>query len=232
METPNAAPMTINVDSRECDLIRILGIDCVSSHLNVGDILIGKVLIERKTVTDLIASIQDGRWHDQLARMKQFVDFGEDSQSIVVVEGLYSKEYGNSFPRRNVFSALYGAFLRDKIPFVATNDISETADFCRHIKSLLNSNKSPSFQSGLPRLRARKSIFENPVEIAKAQLQVIPGISSRISAFLLQDFRTLFQFLTHWSSKEQYELADMKIGDRKIGKSIASKIFESLIRPN
>jgi len=220
----------IVVDSRETSLQNALEHDLVSKQLPVGDILIGnKLLIERKTLIDLVSSIEDGRWHDQLSRMKLFVDTNDESTALVIVEGLYTTECKPSFPIKNVFSALYGALLRDKIPFMASKDINETAYICKHIKSVMQCNKSPSVQTGTPRLRKRASIFDNPIEVAKAQLQVIPGISARISKELLQSHGTLLQFLTHWADKEPSELAQIKINEKKIGNVLASRIFDSLI---
>lgn len=72
--------LTIYIDSREKKEIHeflkrsFKHINFVSKQLSTGDYLSDSVVIERKSIADLWASLQDGRFHDQLNRMATFAN--------------------------------------------------------------------------------------------------------------------------------------------------------------
>lgn len=60
------------VDTREAELIRFFTDEKVEievKQLSVGDIWIGDLIIERKSIRDLEASILDGRYREQRGRI-------------------------------------------------------------------------------------------------------------------------------------------------------------------
>ena len=77
--------MIIKVDTREQDLLQKINylINCIASFKNIivksetlpiGDIIIchdneEKLIIERKSITDLLSSIKDGRYEEQSYRL-------------------------------------------------------------------------------------------------------------------------------------------------------------------
>jgi ERCC4-type nuclease len=219
----------IVVDCREKRLLEILDGSATVQQLPVGDVLLsGTVLLERKTACDLAASIKDGRWHDQLARMRQFCSEGEDRRAAVVVEGLDEYRAPSScIPTRSLYTALYGALVRDGVAFFETRDTEETAELCRRLSSVVESGKPPSAQAGAPALRKRGSLFDRPEEVAKAQLRVVPGVSARIATELMRDFGTLFEFVSHWNGRDA-ELADKIVGSRRLGAALAGRILAAL----
>lgn len=223
----------IVVDCREKRLLEILAGDATAAQLPVGDVLIsGSLLLERKTLLDLVASIKDGRWHDQLARMRQFCDLA-GNRAAIVVEGLDGCDpVIGGFPARSVHSALYGAFVRDGVSFFKTRDTNETAELCRHLLNVVESGKLPSAQAGSPILRKRASLFERPEEVAKAQLRIVPGVSARISTELMRDFKSLYAFVRHWRERDVAELADTVIGTRRLGAALASRLLVTLCPPD
>lgn len=85
------------VDSRETSLLEDLQkqqqIHVASKMLALGDIIIQKkegeilMMIERKTVRDLIHSLKDGRYHDQRRRWLEFMKDSPNSSVSVWVEG-------------------------------------------------------------------------------------------------------------------------------------------------
>ena len=69
----------IIIDSREKDLIEIskFNEDNVEiKQLNLGDIMIDNIIIERKTWSDLASSILDGRYKEQGERLEQAKENG------------------------------------------------------------------------------------------------------------------------------------------------------------
>lgn len=83
------------VDSREQSLwedLRDLPIPTRTAMLPLGDVLIQReeevlLLLERKTVRDLIQSLKDGRYHDQRRRWLEFRDQSPQSSIAVWIEG-------------------------------------------------------------------------------------------------------------------------------------------------
>ena len=75
--------MNITIDAREKDLFAMCSllnndnnnITLKCEQLALGDSIIGEnVIIERKTLTDLAASIKDGRYREQSFRLKKALE--------------------------------------------------------------------------------------------------------------------------------------------------------------
>ena len=74
--------MTIIIDFREKDIFKYCNemnknqTEIKTENLLLGDILIDKLLIERKTINDLAASIVDGRYKEQSFRLSKALEEG------------------------------------------------------------------------------------------------------------------------------------------------------------
>ena len=74
--------MAIIIDFREKDIMKYCTemnknqIEIKTENLLLGDILIDKLLIERKTINDLAASIVDGRYKEQSFRLVKALEEG------------------------------------------------------------------------------------------------------------------------------------------------------------
>ena len=128
----------ITLDSREMQLISLMKsrdldkyasfINIESKQLDIGDIHItfaGKSWIfERKTVNDLMASIKDGRYREQKARL---ISTGLDITYIIEGDDIVSSKYERYQP------LLSGAYLhtmyRDNIRIVFTKSTNDTCTF-------------------------------------------------------------------------------------------------------
>ena len=116
--------MKIVVDNREhkqLPLLREIFNDVTSAQLSLGDYLIIQnnqaVVVERKTITDLIASIRSNRLWDQLLRLmkaKKINDY-RIIRRILLIHGSFSEYYNTLFlsPKRGLsthWAQLMGAF--------------------------------------------------------------------------------------------------------------------------
>ena len=66
--------MNLLIDNREQELIKILDIPFERKNLLLGDIVYANedkeyIIIERKTINDLLSSIKDGRHREQKMRL-------------------------------------------------------------------------------------------------------------------------------------------------------------------
>lgn len=137
-----AALVCVRVDVRERALIPLIP-DAEVAALDLGDIQVDHVIMERKTPADLAASIADGRWRDQLRRLRDAKAKGY--VPCVVIEGAAGWGWDQAdapssavrfgpVPASALPSALLGAALRDGIPFFATSGPRDTAALVARVR--------------------------------------------------------------------------------------------------
>jgi ERCC4-type nuclease len=177
---------TIIVDYRERNSLVIsqlvsLGILVEFKNLNVADYLVQGVAIERKTVSDFIASMKNRRLLNQLEELSQYED------RLLIVEGideqdLYtdSEDWIGMHPN-SVRGFLLSILLKHKTPIIFTKNHEDTAKFL----AVLSKRKPRE----LP-LNVKKKALNK-----KEQLQFIiesfPGIGPKTARKLLKKFKTI-----------------------------------------
>jgi ERCC4-type nuclease len=101
---------SICIDFREKDILKYCtemnknNIDIKIENLLLGDILIDKLLIERKTINDLAASIVDGRYKEQSFRLIKAVE--EGYKVFYFIEGNMDL-YTGSISKNTIVSTIY-----------------------------------------------------------------------------------------------------------------------------
>lgn len=128
------------IDSRESQLKPLLEkcnqkIDV--KQLDIGDFVVEfqgelKIVIERKTVADLVQSIKDNRYREQKVRLLSMRANVPDLKVMYLLEGNYSFDPGFTFRSTNnkiISGAIINSMIRDGIYFVFTKTVSETAEF-------------------------------------------------------------------------------------------------------
>lgn len=124
--------MEIVIDSRENHLIAEFektGFEIKVKQLNIGDIIISydsqiKIIFERKTISDLISSIKDGRHREQKFRMNEFKK--ETGCKIVYIyEGDMDFNTGIVQPP-SVNGSFINTIFRDDIQIINTKNLKAT----------------------------------------------------------------------------------------------------------
>ena len=204
-KTKNKKNMLV-VDVRESDLISCFPKDKVEiSQMPIGDVLITtkegcRILVERKTVSDLISSIKDGRYRNQKARMM-------DALSASDVDALlYIIEQDSGFPKRRkaadekIFcGALSSLALIHKIPVIHSSDVEDTARWCSLLenKKGISKNQEEDFlesetsSSGIHHRKYKKSAGLTPELCFLSQLVQIPGISEKIGSEITKKWTSM-----------------------------------------
>jgi len=148
--------LELEVDYREKKLIDLLNlannsrldkIKIITPNLKVGDIILKyhhisktkeethyKMIIERKSVSDLMSSIKDGRYKEQKMRIKSCQD--QDIKNNIKCQFFYLIE-GNvntvKFRKKQNSKGIYGSWIsmlfRDDIKMIRTWDLEETSIF-------------------------------------------------------------------------------------------------------
>ena len=146
--------MKIIIDNRERDLYeKCVGlcqnqpnIIISSEVLNIGDILIktnddsNMLLIERKSFSDLLSSIKDGRYEEQSYRLFNTDEFPLHS-IVYLLEGMFSQLKQNS-DKKIIYSAMTSLHMFKGFSVYRTSNIGETAEWIISIAEKLERDLS------------------------------------------------------------------------------------------
>ncbi len=129
--------LQIIVDYREPQKIKNrlskFGMQVVEEQLDIADYIISsQIACERKTGTDLIASIMDNRLFEQIDRLIETYE-----QPILILENINTAFERTEWKKRkkHVYGALTYIFLRRQVPVVPTTTMGETAIVLNRITS-------------------------------------------------------------------------------------------------
>lgn len=123
----------IEIDNREHHLIPLLQQHdngatkhLTISTLQIGDIILcNKVIIERKSVADLYASILDGRYEEQSYRLGNLGPLQHNHNIIYLIEG----DINRHKQKNMLMSAMFSISYYKGFSVMRTFNIQETADF-------------------------------------------------------------------------------------------------------
>jgi ERCC4-type nuclease len=268
--------MLIKIDTREAELlkrcqnilnsnIKFQEIKLVSETLPLGDIIIYDeanlsdcLIIERKTLGDLAASIKDGRYEEQSYRLN---GLNHHNHNIVyLIEGDF--ERFNTFKERIDKQTLYSAIVSINyfkgFSVLRTNSLDETAFMCcsmaYKIAGGLKAGKKPYYSN-----KEQQTIIEEkseesemkiqekeycsvvkkvkkenvtPDNIGEIMLCQIPGVSSASALAILAQFKSLPNLISAIKTDPNCLLnictTDANGKSRKISKTAISTIIQYL----
>jgi len=208
--------MKIVVDHRESDLITELNrtlecqdaIELCVENLDIGDITIQTdnpvFIIERKSVSDLLSSIKDGRYEEQCHRLTH-ADSLPQHHKMYLIEGKY-----NTLPipqQKLVLSAITSLIFFKGFSVFRTDGILSTANFIIHFaekigRDLAKGRPVHFFQTE----HATPTEYVNVVKRSKKQnitsdnigaimLCQIPGVSNNIATALMEGHASFGAFV-------------------------------------
>jgi ERCC4-type nuclease len=227
--------MNIKIDVREAELIKrcqtniemianFKDLKMVQEQLPLGDIIINDgtkdlVIIERKTISDLAASIKDGRYEEQSYRLKNL--WHHNHNIIYLIEGDLARF--NSFKDRIDKQTLYSAITsinyfkgfsvwrsmsidetalmicnmaykinkeKDKQPFYSNNlAVSKDTDTAATTATAVESEPTDKDYCSVVKKVKKDNITGD--NIGEIMLCQIPGISSASALAILAQFKTL-----------------------------------------
>ena len=161
-------PIKITVDNREQELLKHISqlvlfipafkqlkVDCV--NLPLGDIIISdeteeKIIIERKSISDLLSSIKDGRYEEQSYRLNGMTTHNHNIY--YVIEGDVNKVNrfkDTSMEKLTLYSAMFSLNYYKGFSIMRTFNMEETALFICNVANKLEKNivsgKKPFYQN-------------------------------------------------------------------------------------
>ena len=200
-----------------------------SERLPLGDIIIHDpaqekdiVLFERKSLNDLAASIQDGRYKEQSFRLTQTTDF-HNHNIIYIIEGdiaRYDSKH-NRISKSALQSAMVSLLYYKGFSVIRTQNVGETAEFILHFADKVakenaittggTSNPAYSNNAQPPLLpcdddaaerysevasKKEKRDFITRENIGEIMLAQVPGVSPKIATGIMKKYGgSVYEFL-------------------------------------
>jgi len=259
--------MKIFIDERESFLYekcismnQTTSIQLVKKVLTLGDILICSdddkelVLIERKSLADLLASIKDGRYEEQSYRLIHSSGF-HPHNIVYIIEGMFS-QLRNPMEKKMIYSAMTSLNFFKGFSATRTCSIQETAEMilsiAEKVEREIGKGKTPHFmnKTGEENLSLENAVLPTnyctvvkktkkdnitPDNIGEIILCQIPGISSITAIAIMKQF-TAFPRLIEELKSNPLCLDDIVIETngktRKINKSSIQNIKSFLLGSN
>lgn len=221
------------IDTREAKLVELIKhipdfkIPYSIENLQIGDIIIrhnvsGKtfnIIIERKCVNDMIASIKDGRYKEQKIRLLAEVSNNNNdinrNRICYILEGTQSElRLPQDKPMFN--GSIISSIFRDNIPILRTFNIKETVeiitrlhdrllkdcnDFFPIIQEIINPSSTSNTEINSLQIENNSSYLQNIKKCKKDNITPtnwnimcymnIPGISNNIAIKIAENYPTL-----------------------------------------
>jgi len=216
--------------------------------LQLGDILftnddesITFLCIERKSLSDLLASIKDGRYTEQSYRLSNC--FPNPHNVIYLLEGMIAKDkkliisciaslnYFKGFSVHRTVSlaetALYILCMADKLSReFKKGNVGYKPDQIIETNATLTNNIQSTDYCGVVKVSKKANITKE--NVAQMMLMQIPGISSATAVEIMKPFPNFIAFIDCIREKPEY-LEGIKINGRKMGSNIVKGIREFIL---
>lgn len=224
------------LDTRESELIQRIP-DATVKQLSVGDIWIGTndqgiaeggLIIERKSIRDLEASILDGRYKEQRGRILSFCQ-ERKAQPMYILEGSLASGTGR-LQKKALMKFIHRLIFHYQIPVMQTQSVQETAELVQTLveqwkddpASLQRTTELVKVTDGIH--VQKKANAADPTQFAISCLAQCPGVSVKMAEQLVQTFGSLQGILQ--ASAAQVEA--VKVGARKVGPVVSKRLHELL----
>ena len=245
----------LKIDARERDLIALVkekiselsGVVLVVESLDVGDILFEKdgeviLVVERKKVSDLAASITDGRYKEQSYRLDGFPL--PNHNIVYLIEGnmgqcRMDKKTLNScvFSLNYVkgFSVWKTTNLDDSACFLVNSIryLSKGSDKTPYYRGQEGSEKEQNEKDYASVVKTAKKENITPNNIGEIMLSQIPGVSVNVAVCIIQHFKCMVNLIADLQEKGSECLQDVQVphgngGFRKLNKTCIANLQKFL----
>jgi crossover junction endonuclease MUS81 len=254
--------MEIIVDDREHDLMNCLTdllkgcvlepFNIVKQTLHIGDVILtpGSLdgdeycIIERKSLSDLLSSIKDGRYEEQSHRLSHATKC-PNHRIIYIIEGNVNSLKNHS-EYKMVCSAITSLNMYKGFSVLKTTSVHETARLIFHMaeKIIKNNNKNQQFYGGFSGDEINNQTGEPPVNycnlvkkvkkdnitpdnIGEILLSQIPGVSSITAIAIMSNFKSFYNLIESLQ-KDQTCLENLTITKNEKTRKISKKVLEDI----
>lgn len=237
------------IDFREKDILKYCNeqlngrnIEIKTDNLLLGDIQIDKLLIERKTINDLAASIVDGRYKEQSFRLLKSLE--EGYKVFYFIEGNMDL-YTGAISKNTLVSTIY-SLTHKGFQVLLTKNSKDTAFFVLQFaeKMKKESQKDEKMKKdehgendekdikisyenteGVVQTKKNKNITKDNISVF--MLCQIPGISTTTAGILLEKYGHVSKLIL--AMKENLnEFEEFRHNGKKLNKNIIKNLNEFL----
>ncbi len=241
------AKIILIIDTREHELHNL--IECaIPEQLDIGDIIYRDsesneilLIIERKSVADLAASICDGRHREQKTRL---IGSGISLDKIMyIIEG--NIDTVKNLPSSTLIGSIINTMLRDGIKIYKTQSIKETSAFLLRMLEKLNKEKDIFWKYNEQKaitsveysttLKTSKKANMTPEVWFITSLSLIPQITPKIAGEIVKIYPSINDLMFEYQNLETDKLRKNLLKDitypitggktRRIGEKISEKVF-------
>jgi ERCC4-type nuclease len=222
--------MSIVLDNREHGLIPLLP-EAPVKQLPVGDAWIQLndatlVVVERKTTSDFEASFLDGRYREQRTRLLSYCAENKAKALYILEGGIDGRK--RSLERPALQKLVHRLMLRYGVSVWVTRDLQDTASTLTLLAAQVKDDPKVFEGETLSYTDvqhvSKKANASDPKAFATAVLQQCPGISANAAVVILEVFKDLPAIFAATAE----DLAEVKVGQRKLGKVVASRLYNLL----
>lgn len=215
------------------------------SQLALGDIAIYHdeklaIVIERKTVADICASIIDGRFREQRERLLQLRTDSDGAVRIIyLIEGAFVRataladmltDCRGGLATPTVMGAISNLLIRDSVEVLHTNSVEESAILlCKMYHSFVATFVDTG--KATPRLSSyKKKRADTPADVLLQQLQAIPGVGPASAMAVAQNYTSMRELCEALASPDCFKtIANMRVSEKqRVGDVCARKIISML----
>ena len=224
------------LDDREHGLRPLLPEPFVTAHLPVGDIWIGceteethvkanGLVIERKSAADLEASILDGRYREQRARLLSYTA-EKKAHAVYIIEGCLDR-FDARLKQPALMKHITRLAIRYKVSVFQTDSLKGTAELCRLLAEQWTSDPTtfevPTDLSYVEsRGVTRGANSDDPKVFATSVIGCCRGISSAGALAVLEACGGTLSGV--WDASEA-TLACVQVGKTKLGAVKAKRLW-------
>ncbi|MGI0062641.1 MAG: ERCC4 domain-containing protein, partial [Nitrosotalea sp.] len=158
------------------DLIKQIGVKVETMNLPVGDYIVApETIVERKSVSDFISSVFDGRLFDQCSRLKEHFE-----HPAIIIEGNVDEIDKITENPLVFYGAMSSVVLDFKIPVIPTPNASHTAKLLISMCARQDAVKGPF----LKKIRKSGDLKQQQLSI----LCSLPGVGEKLATRMLEKF--------------------------------------------
>lgn len=244
--------VVLKIDHREQALKNIDGLSELIhwENLPLGDICIQVdgvecLLIERKTVSDLAASIKDGRYKNQKANMLNVYGAHKLAYIFEGFSNLHTSTSAsgacsvNGISHEALTSAILNTCIRDRIMCFTTSSPTETYGLIMNIFNRISKNPNKYTVTGIQSsvshnhpsthhhdAQVVKMKNTNPFDRYIAQLCQIRGVSEKIANAIASIYPSIKVLIEGFDESTHIRVTDASGKSRNISKTIMKEIYD------
>lgn len=239
----------LKIDNREPEIIKTyfqeskdkLNIDILFENLEQADFLIYNsdneilMIIERKSISDLLSSVKDNRYAEQsnrLLELRENLNINENNIIYYIIEGNRNNIIPDSTEFKTFYSCIFSLNYKKKFNLLLSNSINETIVFITEFITRLCSNKYNNDIKNTNVKSLIKKEIPTRTNIGAIMLSSVPDIGYNTASNILKYYNnSIYEFIQKLKVSEENIkiLEEFKINNRKLSKKIIKNIKDYLL---